>query len=112
MIRERRQVPRYSANLNGRLLVEGSTHSVVVEDLGVFGCSLNYAPPMTPIQECELAIEWEGRHFRTQAMVAWIKAQSKVGLRFHGTDAENQELLRRVCSELRMKPLVRLKDDG
>ena len=111
MIKERRQVPRHVANMKGglRLAGETSTHAVVVEDLCVFGCSIDHPPSMTSHQDCELTVDWEGHQFRTQATVAWIKAQGKVGLKFHDTDEASQAMLRKLCAELRMKPLVRFE---
>ena len=104
----RRRVPRYTANLKGSLTVpdEGVTLAVVVEDLCVLGCLLEYAPSLRVQQECKLNVEWEGRKFQTSAMVAWIGPRGRVGLAFRNKDAANQQLLREICAELRLKPLA------
>ena len=110
---ERRRVPRYTAHLKASLLLvdKGSVITVVVEDLCVLGCLLEYAPSLLKQQECVLTVEWSGREFRTPATVAWNSRQGQAGLSFHDIDAANQDLLRKICSELRMKPLVRMAED-
>ena len=90
---------------------QSSTIAVVVEDLCVLGCLLEYAPSLKVPQECDLTGEWKGREFRTPAAVAWTSRQGQVGLSFHDTDAPSKELLRKICGELRMKPLVRMSED-
>lgn len=101
-------MPRYTANLNGSLTVpeEGLTLAVVVQDLCVLGCLLEYAPSLQVQQDCKLTVEWEGRKFQTGAMVAWIGQRGQVGLAFRNKDAANQQLLREICAELRLKPLA------
>ncbi len=114
MIKERRQVPRYSAHLKASLGVpaENTTLAVVVVDLCVLGCLLDYAASLHVHQACELTMEWKGREFRTPAVVAWNSPQGQAGLSFHDTEPASQQLLREICAELRMKPLVPLVDDS
>jgi hypothetical protein len=111
---ERRRVPRYTAHLKGSLHLpgKGSTLPVLVEDLCVLGCLLEYAPSLQVQQECVLTVEWEGRQFRTPALVAWISQQGEVGLAFYNNDPVNQQLLREICGELRLKPLAPLPQDS
>jgi hypothetical protein len=113
MANERRRVPRYTAHLKASLVLaeKASVIAVVVEDLCVLGCLLEYAPSLQVYQECVLTLEWSGREFRTPATVAWNSRQGQAGLSFHDTDAPSQELLRKICGELRMKPLVRMAKD-
>ena len=87
---------------------EANTLAVVVEDLCVLGCLLEYGPSLEPHQECEFAMSWKGRDFQSPAMVAWKGEQGQVGMEFHNTDHTNQQRLREICAELLMKPLVRL----
>ena len=110
---DRRRVPRYSAHMKGILTlpVTGVKLSVIVEDLCVLGCLLEYAPALQVQQDCELTVEWEGRTFHTQAMVAWISRRGQVGLAFHNNDADNQRRLREICAALRLKPLEALPGD-
>jgi hypothetical protein len=77
MVKNRRRAPRYSAHLKAslRLPAEGTTFGVIVEDLAVLGCLLEYAPWLQARQECELAVEWKGREFRTPAVVVWKNVQ-------------------------------------
>ena len=113
MIKERRQVPRYSAHLKASLgtPAENSTLTVVVVDLCVLGCLLEYGASLHVRQECELTLEWKGREFRSPAVVAWNSPQGQAGLSFRNTEPGSQQLLREICAELRMKPLVPLVDD-
>ena len=112
MVKNRRRAPRYSAHLKAslRLPAEGTTFGVIVEDLAVLGCLLEYAPWLQARQECELAVEWKGREFRTPAVVIWKSVQGKAGLEFGNNDPASQALLREICAELRLKPLVRLPE--
>jgi len=112
---DRRRVPRYTAHLKGILGLRdtGVQLSVIVEDLCVLGCLLEYAPTLQVQQDCELTVEWEGRKFHTPAMVAWISKNGQVGLAFHNKDPENQRQLREICAALRLKPQEPLpKENG
>ena len=113
MTNERRRVPRYMAHLKGSLNLPGKGIAlpVMVEDLCVLGCLLEYVPSLKVQQDCELTVDWQGRQFRTAALVAWISQQGQVGLAFHNNDAVNQQLLREICAELRLKPLAPLPED-
>lgn len=108
MDNERRRVPRYAAHLKGTLaLAETGSIAVVVEDLSVLGCLVESAPPLQVREEGVLSLEWSGREFQTAATGIWKGPQGQAGLSFHDTDESSQELLRRICGELRMKPLIR-----
>ena len=113
MVTKRRRVARYSAHLKAslRLPADGLTFEVIVEDLAALGCLLEYAPWLQVRQECELVLEWEGREFRSPAVVIWKNEQGQAGLEFGSIDPECQTLLREICAELRVKPLVRLAED-
>ena len=112
MADERRRVPRYSlhAKASIKMPVENTSLGVLVEDLCVLGCLLEYGPTLEIHQECEFNLTWKGREFRTRAMVAWRGAQGQVGLEFHNTDTMDQQFLREVCADFLMKPLVRLSE--
>ena len=47
---------------------------------------------------------------KTHAVVAWRGGQGQVGLEFHHTDTAEQTLLREICADFLMKPLVRLSE--
>jgi hypothetical protein len=113
MVRNRRRAPRYSARLKASLSLPGEAtpFGVTVEDLCVLGCLLEYAPWLQVRQDCELALEWKDREFRTPAVVIWKDPQGKAGLEFGSNDPASQALLREICAELRLKPLVRLPED-
>jgi len=112
MAEERRRVPRYSVHVKAslKLSTDNSDLPVMVEDLCVLGCLLEYGPTLEVHQECEFSLTWKGREFRTHAVVAWKGAQGQVGLEFHKTPAPEQQFLREVCADFLMKPLVRLSE--
>ena len=112
MTDERRRVPRYSAHVKASVKLPGESTAlaVMVEDLCVLGCLLEYGPTLEIHQECDFAVTWKGREFRTPAVVAWKGEQGQVGLEFHHTEPANQQLLREVCADFLMKPLVRLSE--
>jgi hypothetical protein len=109
---ERRRVPRYSAHLkaNVKLPGEESSLAVMVEDLCVLGCLLEYGPTLEIQQECDFSLTWKGQDFQTPAVVAWKGEQGQVGLEFHHTDPAHHKLLREICPELFTRPLVRLSN--
>ncbi|MFZ0962273.1 MAG: PilZ domain-containing protein [Terriglobia bacterium] len=112
MSTERRRVPRYSTHVKGSIKLPGENTvlEVMVEDLCVLGCLLEQCPTLEIHQECEFALTWKGREFLTPAVAAWRGEQGQVGLEFHNTDPASQQLLREVCADLLLKPLVRLAD--
>ena len=107
---ERRRVPRYSAHVKASVKLPGESTAlgVMVEDLCVLGCLLEYGQTLEVHEECEFAMGWKGREFRSPALVAWRGVQGQAGLEFHNTDPANQQLLREVCADFLTKPLMRL----
>ncbi len=87
---------------------ESTSLAVMVEDLCILGCLLEYCPALEKHQECDFYLPWKGREFQTHAVVAWKGEQGQVGMEFHHTDPANQQLLREICADLVTKPLVRL----
>ncbi|HMD86717.1 MAG TPA: PilZ domain-containing protein [Terriglobia bacterium] len=112
MTKERRRVPRYSAHVKASVKLPGESPAlaVMVEDLCVLGCLLEYAPTLEIHQECDFAMTWKGREFRTPAVVAWSGELDQVGLEFHNTDPANSQLLREFCADFLKKPPVRLPE--
>ena len=90
---------------------ENTTLAVMVEDLCVLGCLLESAPTLEIQQECDFALTWKDREFKTSAVVAWRGEQGQVGLEFRNTEPANKQLLREACADFLMKPLVRLSKD-
>lgn len=113
MPEERRRVPRYSAHVKASIKVPGESTAlaVMVEDLCVLGCLLESAPTLEVHQECEFALTWKEKDFQSAAVVAWKGEQGQVGLEFLNISPANQELLKQICADLLMKPLVRLSKD-
>ncbi len=112
MGKERRRAPRYSVHVNAsvKLPKEDAALGVIVEDLCVLGCLLEYGPTLGIHQECDFVMTWKGREFRIPATVAWKSEQGQAGLEFHHTDSAHHQLLRELCADLQTQPLVRLPD--
>lgn len=112
-INERRQVPRYVAELPAEVSQPpgGPALRVTVVNLSVAGCSLERGAPLKAKQECELSLEWMGRQFRAEATVTWKSSKGEAGLRFLYIDSTNQELLRTICANLRLQPLSPLPNE-
>ena len=113
MPEERRRVPRYSAHVkaNIKLPAESNTLAVMIEDLCALGCLLESAPTLEIHQECEFALSWKGREFQAAAVVAWKGEQGQVGLEFLNIPPADLEMLKEICADFLMKPLVRLSKD-
>lgn len=107
---ERRRVPRYSAHVKASIKLSGENTvlAVMVEDLCVLGCLLESAPTLEIHQECEFSLAWKDREFQSSAVVAWRGEEGQVGLEFLNTAPASQQLLREICADFIMKPLVRL----
>ena len=110
---DRREFPRYIAELPGRISqpLESQAISVTVVNLSVSGCSLDGAHPLKANQDCELTILWEGREFSAQALVTWKSGKGEAGLKFLYVDQVNQALLRQICANLRLQPLTPMPAD-
>jgi hypothetical protein len=112
MSQERRRVPRYSTHVKANVTLPGESTAlaVMVEDLCILGCLLEYGPTLEIHQECEFAVTWKGREFRTPAVIAWRGEENQVGLEFRNTKPENLQLLREFCVDFHMKSLLRLPE--
>ena len=110
---ERRQVPRYVAELPAMVLRPGGGPAiqVMVASLSIQGCAVEGAGSLKPNEDVELQIEWEGSEFHADASVAWKSSKGEIGLRFLYIDQRNQDLLRKICSNLRMQPLRPISQD-
>jgi hypothetical protein len=113
MNEEKRRVPRYSAHLPAKIKLPGADAAVAVmmEDLCTLGCLLENGPTLEIHQECSFVLTWKGREFQTSAVIARRSEQGQVGLEFRDTDPASQQMLREVCADVLMKPLVRLSKD-
>lgn len=113
MTNERRRFPRYSVHLEATVKLPGNENlALIVEDLCVLGCLLEYGPTLQVRQECEISMSWRGRKFQTPAVVAWKGEQGQVGLEFKDTGPEDHRVLREICAELLKEPMVRLPGSG
>lgn len=105
----RRQVPRYLSDLPAQISQPPGTTPLkaTVVNISVSGCSLEGAASLTAQKDCEITIEWEGREFRAEATVTWKSGKGEAGVRFLLIDPANQELLKKICSNLYLQPLTR-----
>ncbi|MBZ5564667.1 MAG: PilZ domain-containing protein [Acidobacteriia bacterium] len=110
---ERRQVPRYQAELKGQVSqpAGGPTIDATVVTLSVAGCCLEGAASLQAKQDCEIIIAWEGREFRAEASVTWKSSKGEAGLKFLYIDQVNQELLRKICANLRLQPMAKVPEE-
>ncbi len=77
---------------------------VNVHNLSAQGCCVE-GPGVPAVGEtCELAIEWEGRKFRCEAMIKWIKAKGLAGLEFLSVDEDRLAALREIFATLHLEP--------
>jgi hypothetical protein len=107
-VRERRRVPRYVSQLRARLLdrATGANLPVRLTTLSVLGGCLEGSGLPAPGHQCEVDTEWEGKPLRMPTEIVWNNKGTQVGLRFASLDAETENLLRRVCSNLRIQPMA------
>jgi hypothetical protein len=105
--RERRKVPRYVSELHARLSdpATGASSRVRLITLSVLGGCLEGSELPPTGQKYEVNTEWEGKPLRLLAEIVWNRKGAQVGLRFAPLDAETENLLRRVCSNLRIQPM-------
>jgi hypothetical protein len=109
-VRERRRVPRYVSEMRARLLdpATGTSSRVRLITLSVLGGCLEGSDLPSAGQKYEVSTEWEGKPLRISAEIVWNSKGTQVGLRFAALDAETENLLRRVCSNLRIQPMTPL----
>jgi hypothetical protein len=110
---ERRQVPRYLAEVSAVLTRHdtSSQSEVAVEVLSVQGCCVKGAGVPEAGRKCHVAVRWQGDEIRTEAQVVWKDARGLAGLRFLNMDRESSEALRELCATLRVQPLAPMPAD-
>jgi hypothetical protein len=72
--------------------------------LSISGCCLESSNRLKINQDAELTFEWEGTPFRAQATVKWQSSQGEAGLSFLDMDATSEQLLKKICANLRLQP--------
>jgi hypothetical protein len=110
---ERRQVPRYIADISAVLTRHdtGAESEVAVEVLSVQGCCVKGAGIPEAGRKCRVAIRWQGQEIRAEAQVAWKNTKGLAGLRFLNMDQASSETLRELCATLRLQPLAPISTD-
>jgi hypothetical protein len=110
---ERRQVPRYLADISALLTRHdtGAESEVAVEVLSVQGCCVKGSGIPETGRKCRLAVRWQGDEIRTEAQVVWKDAKGTAGLRFLNMDQGSSETLRELCATLRLQPLAPIPPD-
>jgi hypothetical protein len=108
---ERRQVPRYLADVNAELSnpPTDSASKVVIEILSVQGCCLRGTGIPEIGRKCRLSLEWQGDRIHAESEVAWKSIQGLAGLKFLSMDRESSESLRELLATLRMQPMAPMK---
>jgi hypothetical protein len=104
--RKSRRLPRYLSELPAHLTnpATGATSSVTLINLSVSGGCLEGGELPEAGQKCELHTEWEGERVLFRGEVVW-KSKQQVGVKFSSLDEGAENLLRRICSHLRLQPL-------
>jgi hypothetical protein len=112
-MKERRQVPRYIADVSAILTHHetGSASEVAVAVLSVQGCCVKGTAIPEMGRKCRLTIRWQGDEIRAEAHVAWKDAKGVAGIRFLNMDQESSETLRELCATLRLQPLAPMSTD-
>ncbi len=107
---ERREVPRYLYDGPGRVSSSGPGDgaSVNIRSISLRGCRVQGDTVPAPGEKCTFSLEWEGKEFSTDAQVTWKKPNGEAGLRFAPLEPKNQEILVRLCSNLRIDRPERL----
>ncbi len=82
-----------------------------VVTLSVAGCCLEGVASLQPKQDCEVIIAWEGQEFRGEAEVTWKSSTGEAGLKFLYVDQVNQELVRKICANLRLQPMAKVPEE-
>ena len=110
---ERRQVPRYLAEVSAVVYPPGSASgcNVTVVILSVQGCCVQGAGVPEIGKKCNLSLNWEGEEIQTEALVVWKGLKAETGLRFLSMDLQSSEALRALCATLRLQPMPPLSSD-
>jgi hypothetical protein len=110
---ERRQVPRYLADISAVLTRHdtGLESEVAVGVLSIQGCCVKGPEIPEMGRRCRLTIRWQGEEVRAEAQVAWKDAKGVAGLRFLNMDQESSETLRELCATLPLQPLAPMSAD-
>ena len=109
---ERRNVPRYNATLSARICLPGQDPMLVkVLTLAVKGCAIKGMGIPEVGKPCELVIQWQGREIPLGSQVAWKTREGMAGLRFVSVGEQDVEVLRELCSTLRLQPLAPMRTD-
>ena len=104
---ERRQVPRYLAEVSAVVFPPGggSGSSVTVVVLSVQGCCVQGAGVPEVGKKCQVNLDWQGEEIQTEATVVWKGLKGQTGLRFLSMDQQSSETLRALCATLRLQPM-------
>jgi len=110
---ERRQVPRYDAEVSAVVYPAGSASgsNVTVVILSVQGCCVQGAGVPEVGKKCQLTLDWQGDEIQTEALVVWKGLKAETGLRFLSMDLQSSETLRALCATLRLQPMPPLSSD-
>lgn len=108
-MRPRRKFPRYVAEILAEIRepVTGMRHHVTMTSLSLHGCAIEGSEPIHTGNKYELTAEWQGRNLRVEGEIVWKDPKrSRAGMKFLSVDQKTQEVLREICSNLRLQPLT------
>ncbi len=110
--KSRRQLPRYVSALPAHIPnpATGATSSGTLITLSIAGGCIKGLELPEAGQKCELYTDWENKRVLLRGNVVW-KRKECVGVKFSPLDEETQNLLRRICSDLRLEPLSGFRPD-
>ncbi|MGA2630977.1 MAG: PilZ domain-containing protein [Terriglobia bacterium] len=105
-LRERRRVPRYISELRAHLtnVATGAGSNVRLITLSILGGCLTGPEAPEAGQPCDLNTEWNGKPLRLPARVIWKSREGCVGVKFSSLEPPTEQLLREICSNLRLQP--------
>lgn len=108
--RERRRVPRYISELRAHVSdpAAGTTAKVTLITLSVLGGCVQGRDLPNPGTPCDLNTEWDGHPLLLPAEVVWKTKDERAGLKFATLEPSTEQLLRLICSNLRLQPMAPL----
>ena len=109
---KRRELPRYVSELPAHFPdpATGATSSGTLVNLSIAGGRFEGLGLPEAGQEFEFDAEWKNKRVLLRGDVVW-KRNQRVGVKFSTLDEGTENLLRRICSDLRLEPRAGLRPE-
>jgi hypothetical protein len=109
---KRRQLPRYVSELPAQFPnpATGATSSGTLVNLSIRGGRFEGLELPEAGQKFEFDAEWKNKRVLLRGEVVW-KRKEGVGVKFSSLDDGMENLLRRICSDLRLEPRAGLRPE-